>query len=579
MPRSKFGRPELARARRAGRFFLISVFIFSIFVNLLMLTGPLFMLQIYDRVLGSRSEATLVALFILVGALYALMALLDYARGRVLARFGARLHEALGERVFRAVMKRSLMPKERVAPVSGLRDLDTIQSTLASPAFLALFDVPWVPVFFGALFIFHPMLGWMGLAGGGILIALTLLNQWLTKHKVLESQEKAAQAHFLTDQARRMGEVIKAQGMMPHITRRWMQITQDAQDYTIKTSDVSGFFTAFTKAFRFFLQSAMLAVGAWLALKGQITAGAMIAGSIILGRALAPMEQSLGQWPQLQKSRAGWKALAELLSTTLPDQDQMTLPRPTGDLTIRDLAVVLPGSRKPILHGVNVKLSAGTAVGIIGPSGAGKSSLARMLTGIWPVASGEIRLGGAKLDQYDPDDLGSYIGYLPQEVSLLPGTIAENIARMSLAPDEAEVVRAAKSACAHDLILTLPDGYNTMVESGDVQLSGGQKQRVALARALYGAPELLVLDEPNSALDAQGSDALNHAIHAMKENGKTVVIMTHRPTAISECDWLVVVDQGTVAAQGPRDKVLQSMTTNAASIQSKISQRRPNNAP
>ncbi len=573
MRNPEYGHPELIRARRAGRFFILCVFLFSIFVNLLMLTGPLFMLQVYDRVLGSRSEETLVALFLLVGALYVLMAILDYARGRVLARFGARFQESLDERVFGAVMKRSLLPRERSAPATGLRDIETIQGTLATPAFLAIFDLPWAPIFFAAIFIFHPILGWLGIAGGVILVFLTILNQWLTKRKVIEAQTSSARAHNFADHARKIGESVRAQGMNSSIVQRWLFMRQEAQDNTIHSSDVSGFFTALIKAFRLFLQSAMLAVGAYLTLKGQLSAGAMIAGSIILGRALAPIEQSLGQWPQLQKSHAGWIALIELLATTPPDPKLVELPPPEAEFFVKDLSIVPPGTRKPNLTGVSFVLAPGEAIGIIGRSGSGKSSLARALVGIWPPASGEVSLGGAKLDQYDPDALGSYIGYLPQDVSLFTGTVAENIARMSLKPIESELIRAAQKACAHDLILTLPQGYNTIIEGGDVQLSGGQRQRVALARAFYGNPVLLILDEPNSALDVEGSDALNQAISAMKADGKVVVIMTHRPTAISECNRLVVLDDGVVKAHGPRDEVLQSMTTNAEAIKNNMMER------
>ncbi|MGB0843291.1 MAG: type I secretion system permease/ATPase [Alphaproteobacteria bacterium] len=566
----RLGRPELVKARRTGRSFLFCVFLFSIFVNLLMLTGPLFMLQVYDRVLSSRSEATLVALFILVGALYALMTMLDYARGRVLARFGARFQEALEERVFTAVLRRAVIPSERAAPATSLRDLETIQSTLASPGFLALFDLPWAPIFFVAIFVFHPLLGWLGLAGGGVLISLTLLNQVLTKSKVLESQSSAAKGQNLVDQARKSGEVIRTLGMSKVITQRWAAASKQTQDQTIRSSDVSGLFTAITKSFRMFLQSAMLALGAYLALRGEVTPGAMIAGSIILGRALAPIEQSLGQWPQLQRSRAGWTALIELLSTTPVEETHIGLPRPKAHLTVRNVNVLPPGAQRPTLINISFDIKPGEAVGVIGPSGTGKSSLARALVGIWPPSSGEIRLGGAKLTQYDSDVLGSYLGYLPQDVSLLDGTVAENIARMSTEPDEAEVVRAAKAAHAHDLVLSLPDGYNTVVEGGNIQLSGGQKQRLALARALYGDPELMIFDEPNSALDAEGSKALNFAVHEMKAKGKAIVIMTHRPGAISQCDQLIVLEGGKIMIKGPRDEVIRAMTSNAQAVQKSV---------
>lgn len=578
MTHDTLGKLELKAARNSGRFFILCTFIFSVFVNMLMLTGPLFMLQVYDRVLGSRSQETLTAMFMLVAALYALMVVLDYARGRVLARFGARFQEMLSARVFGAVLKRSLLPGERNAPVKGLRDLETIQGTFASPAFLAIFDLPWVPIFLGAIFVFHPTLGWLGLVGGAVLVVLTITNQVMTKSKISNARQSSARAHNMADKARNLGEIIRAQGMTGAISRRWLTLSFDAQTSTMKSSDIAGFFTALTKAFRLFLQSAMLAAGAYLTLQGQLTGGAMIAGSIILGRALAPIEQSLGQWPQLQKSRAAWSALITLLGSTPADDTGTKLPRPEARLMVKDLAVVPPGSNKPNLRGVSFVLNPGEAVGLIGKSGSGKSSLARAIVGIWPPAAGEVRLGGAKLDQYDPDALGSYIGYLPQDVSLFPGTVAENIARMALNPSDADVITAAKAACAHDLILTLPQGYDTVIEGGDIQLSGGQKQRIALARALFGEPELLILDEPNSALDAEGSDALNQAIRSMKANGKAIIIMTHRPTAIAECESLVILDQGTVKAAGPRDVVLRAATNNAQAVQHEISDRSVSNA-
>lgn len=566
MTHTNFGRSELVSARKSGRFYIISVFLFSSVVNLLFLTGPLFMLQVYDRVLGSRSEETLVALFILVGVLYAVMAILDYVRGRVLARFGAQFQETLDERVFTAVLRRSLRPAERGAHVGGMRDLETIQGALASPGIMSLFDLPWTPIFFAALFVFHPMLGWLGIAGGAVLIILTMLNQILTKSSVLDAQSASAQASHFADQIRTKAELARAQGMLSVLTQRWRHLRQDAQDNTVRASDVSGLITTVTKALRLFLQSAMLALGAWLVLQGEMTAGAMIAASILLGRGLGPIEQSLAQWPQLQKARAGWLGLIRLLSSVPPAQSQTELPRPKAALMVADLTVVPPGSRKPNLRGVSFALNPGQVLGVIGKSGSGKSTLARALVGLWTPSGGEVRLDSARLDQYESEVLGSYIGYLPQDVVLFTGTVAENIARMSLSPNDAKVVKAAKIAGAHDLILTLPQGYDTVIEGGDIQLSGGQRQRLALARAVYGGPELLILDEPNSALDAEGSNALGQAIRAMKAAGKSVIIMTHRPTAIAECDTLVVLDQGAVKAYGPRDQIMNTMLANAKDV-------------
>lgn len=561
------GFDELRKARNSGLSMLISVFVFSIFVNLLMLTGPLFMLQVYDRVLASRAEETLVALFLLVAALFLLMGLLDYARGRVLARFGARFQTQLDDRVFDAVLSRSLAPADRAAPATGLRDLETMQTVFTSPAMLALFDLPWTPLFVAIIFIFHPWLGWLAVAGGTALIIVTLMNNWLTRRKTLMAQSASHAANVFADQARHGGEVVHSQGMRGAVTDRWLMMRDNALDQTIRASDWTGLFSAMTKSFRMFLQSAMLAVGAWLVLKGELTAGAMIAGSIMLGRALAPIEQSIGQWPLVQRSFAGWRALGELLNTTPAPAAAITLPRPDAKLDVKGLSVVAPGMRQAILKGISFNLSPGQALGVIGKSGSGKSTLAKSIMNLVRPAAGEIRLGDATLDQYGRDDLGRFLGYLPQQVTLFSGTVAENIARMSTQPDDAKIIEAAKRANAHEMILALEDGYKTQIQGNDSQLSGGQRQRIALARALYDDPVLLVLDEPNSALDADGSEALNAAVREFKASNRSVIIMTHRPAAIAECDTLLVVENGVARAHGPRDEVLGTMVKNAANVQ------------
>ncbi|WP_299965181.1 type I secretion system permease/ATPase [uncultured Roseobacter sp.] len=564
------GLPELQAARAAGTRLLWAVFLFSVFVNLLMLTGPLFMLQVYDRVLGSRSEETLAALFLLVGVLYALMGTLDYARGRVLARFGARFQSTLDDRVFDAVLRRAILPRERGAPASGLRDLETVQGLFTSPLMLALFDVPWTPLFIGAIFIFHPWLGWMALLGMVILIAITLLNNWLTQPKTMEAQSRSAQADGFAEQVRRSAEVVRAQGMGTAVSSRWHGMRDRALEQTVKSSDWTGLFTATTKSFRLFLQSAMLAVGAYLVLQAEMTAGAMIAGSILLGRGLAPIEQSLSHWPMVQRARGAWSDLAALLAKTAPEDDTHALPKPEATVTFKGVSVVPHGGSAPTLSSVSFSLAAGEVLGVIGKSGSGKSTLAKSILGLTHTAAGEVRFGGATLDQYSADALGAYIGYLPQNVVLFSGTIAENIARMAMQPDEQGVVDAAKRANAHEMILSLPEGYKTLIQSDDSQLSGGQKQRIALARAFYGDPVLLVLDEPNSALDNDGSVALNRAVREFKTSGKSVVILTHRPTAISECDRLLVVENGRILADGPRDEVLKSMVSNVRDIKQSL---------
>lgn len=565
-------RREVQSARNAGLSYLSTAFLFSIFVNLLMLTGPLFMLQVYDRVLASRSEETLAALFLLVALLYALMALLDYARGRIVARFGARFQSSLDERVYDATMRQAISPQARSTPATAPRDMEAIQSLCASPVLLALMDIPWTPLFIGAIFILHPMMGWLAVAGGCMLITLALLNQFFTHRKVLQAQAASAQAHAFSEQTRQAAEVVRAQGMQADASKRWMAQRMNALKQTIAASDWTGSFTAFTKALRLFLQSAMLAVGAYFVLQNELTAGAMIAGSILLGRALAPLEQSIGQWPMIQRARHGWKSLSQFLDAVPPEEDRLALPRPKAQLSVQAVSVVPPGANAASLRNISFDLEPGEAIGVIGKSGSGKTTLAKVLLGLWHPVAGEVRLGGATLAQYDPTALGQHIGYLPQQVSLFTGTVAENISRLALQPDAAAVIAAAKKANAHEMILELPDGYDTVLEGNDSQLSGGQKQRIGLARALYGDPVMLVLDEPNSALDADGTEALNAAVREFKAQEKSVLIMTHRPMAISECDRLLVLERGVAKKFGPREEVLRAMVQNADAIKRSLGQ-------
>lgn len=560
------GRKELREARNASTHFLAAVFGFSIFVNLLMLTGPLFMLQIYDRVLGSGSEETLVALFLLVGGLYALMALLDFARGRLMARFGARFQEAMDARVFSAVIEKAMNADPRKPAGNELRDVENLQSFFSSPVILALCDIPWSPIFFAAIFIFHPSLGWLGLAGGGVLLVMTLINQWSTRRKTKEAAQTSTQAHSFSTQSQKSSELILSQGMLPDVLKRWVSYRRKALDQSMRSNDVGGGFSAFSKSFRLFLQSAMLAFGAYLVLKGDLTGGAIIAGSILLGRALQPIEQVLSGWPQIQRSLESWKSLSALLTEIPATKEKHGLTKPKAHLSVVGVTIIPPGGDAATLQQISFEVKPGEALGLIGNSGSGKSTMARAITGLWPTTLGEIRFGGAAIDQYDRVTLGKLIGYLPQNVTLFPGTIAENIARMSDNPDDEAVEDAARKAHAHELITSLPQGYNTLLDGGDGMLSGGQRQRIALARAFYGDPSLLILDEPNSALDSEGSEALNKAIMDMKADNKAVIVMTHRPLAISQCDNLVVLKEGLIRAQGPRDEVLKRMVKNVPQI-------------
>ena len=525
------------------------------------------MLQIYDRVLGSGSEETLVALFTLVGGLYGLMAFLDFARGRLMSRVGSRFQESLDARVFNAVIERNVNLNPHRIEGNELRDVENIKSFTSSPVILALCDLPWSPIFFAAIFLFHPALGWLGLTGGVILLITTFINQWLTRRNSSDSTGSSTQAQNFSSQAKKSAELILSQGMLPDILNRWLQHREAATDLAMKSNDKSGVFTAFSKSFRLFLQSAMLAFGAYLVLKGDLTGGAIIAGSIMLGRALQPIEQTLSGWPQIQKSMESSQAITRLLVEIPMPVEKHGLTKPQAHLSLAGITVIPPGGNAATLQQISFDVKLGEALGIIGPSGSGKSTMARAIMGIWSTTLGEIRFGGATIDQYDRVTLGKLIGYLPQSVTLFAGTIAENIARMSTKPDHIAVEQAARKAHAHDLIISLPQGYNTLLDGGDSMLSGGQRQRIALARAFYGNPSLLILDEPNSSLDAEGSDALTAAIYDMKADKKAIIVMTHRPHAISQCDSLIVLKQGLIRAQGGREQVLQKIIKNSEQIQ------------
>ena len=479
------------------------------------------------------------------------MGLLDHARGRLLARIGARLQARLDRRVFEAGLARAgQLPGDRLA-LSAQRDLQSMQQFWSSPISAALMDMPWTPLFLGVIFVFHPMLGWLALAGGAVLVVLALVNQRTSKDPVLRANAANIQSEQMAERLKSEAELLRALGMTDAAFRRWSQARTKALSTSLTSSDMSGAFSVSTKTLRLFLQSAILGLGAWLVLQGELTAGAMIAASIIMGRALAPIEQAIGQWAILTRAREARANLVQLLSLQPPGAPRTALPRPKGVLEADNLTVMLPGHPNPILRGISFRLQPGQALGVIGPSGAGKSTLGRALVGAVPPAGGKIRLDGAELSQYDPDVLGSYIGYLPQNVTLMDATITEIIARLAPQPDPARVVAAAQAADAHEMILKLADGYDTRIAAAGEQLSGGQIQRVGLARALYGNPVLLVLDEPNSNLDNDGSVALNNAIRRLKEAGGSVIVIAHRPAAIQQCDMLMVLEGGQCSAFGP----------------------------
>ena len=550
------GGQELAKALTVSRKLIVSVAVFSAFANLLMLTGPLFMLQVYDRVLASRSVETLTALLLLVTVLFLIYGLLEFARGRLMARVGARAQTLLSRRADE-ISLRSAQQGEHVNAEAAPRDLATLRRALSSGAPLVLFDMPWTPIFLAAMFIFHPWLGLLGLAGGVLMIAITALNQIRSRAALQAAHDLEAHAESLADGSRREAGPITALGMKDSVLDRLAAARQEALAAGVVASDRSGAYAAASKSLRFYLQSAILALGAALAIAGEITPGVMIAASILMGRALAPVEQGIGQWPMIQRGLAAWRRLQTTLSEKPDETAKPALPSPESHLSVRNLSVAPPETGALSIIGLAFDVAPGEALGVVGHSASGKSSLARALANIWQPTTGTVRLAGATLDQWCSDTLGGYLGYLPQDVSLMPGTVAENIARMKQPVDAAAVIEAAKAAGAHEMILRLPQGYATPVGEGGQALSGGQRQRIELARALYGDPALVILDEPDAHLDSDGETALLDAIDGLKQRNKAIVIMAHRPSAISACDKLLVLESGRQRAYGPRDEMLR----------------------
>jgi PrtD family type I secretion system ABC transporter len=557
---------ELRQALAQAKIGFWGVALFTGVVNILMLTGPLFMLQVYDRVLASHSTATLLVLFLIIVFLFSLMGILDHVRGRMLARIGAGFQTSLDDRVFATVLRQAETPKLRERPAGGLRDLAAIQSLLGSAGMGALFDMPWAPLYIAIMFVFHPWLGWFSVAGTTLVLILAIVNQRQTQKPQAEAARLASEAEARTEAARKAIETVRGLGMTRALSDQWKTARGAALKAAVAASDSGGGLTAATKAVRLLLQSAVLALGAWLVLLNELTAGAMIAASILLGRALAPVEQLVGHWPQFQRGLSAWRDLGKLLAAVPPETPRMALPRPEARLEVLDLVVVPPGETQPTLRGVSFAAAPGDAIAVIGPSASGKSSLARTLAGVWPAARGEIRLAGADLPQYDRDQLGQWLGYLPQDVVLFSGTVAQNVSRFVPDATPDTIIAAAQQAAAHELILSLPQGYDTVLTEGGGRISGGQRQRIGLARAFYGEPTVLILDEPNASLDDPGVQALNRAIATARAAGKVVLVMSHRPSALAECNLVLILDNGQMRGFGPRDEVLSRFVKNVPAV-------------
>ncbi|HTN97639.1 MAG TPA: type I secretion system permease/ATPase, partial [Nordella sp.] len=506
----------------------------------------------------SGSIPTLLALALLVAALYAAYGFLEFIRSRLLVRSGRIVDEVLRERVFDAVAMQAL--RGATGPRSeSLADLQTIRQFLQSNGPLAFLDMPWTPVYLAVIFLMHNLLGYAALVAAVLLAVIAMMTEQVTRRHAIESQKAAMQANMLAEQCRTNIEAATVLGMVGRLRGRWSDTQDRAIDSQTLASDRGGLLTSLSRTLRLVFQSAILGLGAYLAVNREISPGAMIASSIIMSRALAPVEMAVGQWPQFQAFVRSWKRLGAFLAAMPPRLPRMQLPKLAGSLAVDNLSAFVPGVEMPIVGGVSFALEPGSGLGILGPTGAGKSTLARALVGAWPLTRGSVRLDGATPDQWDPDVLGKSIGYLSQESELFDGTLAENISRFALDPDPDSIIAAAEQAGIHDLVLQMPDGYNTLIGRGGRRLSAGQRQRIGLARALYGEPALVVLDEPNANLDASGEAALVQAIARVRERGGTVLVIAHRPSAITSLDKLMVLKEGRVVAYGPKDEVLSKV--------------------
>jgi PrtD family type I secretion system ABC transporter len=549
-------RSELGDALRACRSAFIGVGVMSCIINLLYLTGSIFMLEVYDRVLPSRSVPTLVGLIVLASGLYIGQGILDLIRGRILGRIGTSLDEALNARVFDTVVRLPLIVGGRNEGLQPLRDLDNVRAFLGSMGPGAFFDLPWLPFYLAICFAFHVLIGLTALVGAIILVSLTLVTEVMSRQPAREAMGLAARRNDLAAASRRNAEVLVAMGMAGRLTQRWGDANEKYLAGNQRASDVAGGLGAIAKVLRMMLQSAVLAVGAYLVIHQDATAGIIIAGSILSARALAPVDLTIAHWKGFVAARQSWHRLNRLLDEMPARPVPTLLQNPTSSLSVEGLGIAAPGDQKVIVQDVTFALTAGSGLGIIGPSGSGKSSLVRALVGVWQPFRGKVRLDGAALDQWSSDVLGRHIGYLPQDVELFGGTVAQNISRFDPEAKSDAIIAAAKEAGVHDMIIKMRDGYNTQVGEQGAALSAGQAQRVALARALYGDPFLIVLDEPNSNLDTEGDEALTRAVRGARERSAIVVVVAHRPIGIEGVDQILVLKDGRMQAFGPKEQVL-----------------------
>lgn len=537
---------------------LISVGCFTALINVLMLVPSIYMLQVYDRVLSSQNETTLAMLSLMVVGFFVFIGLLEVVRSFIVIRIGSQLERRFNLRVYQAAFERNLFKGEGNAGQS-LGDLTHIRQFVTGPALFAFFDAPWFPVYLFVIYLFNIWLGVLATAGAVLLIGLACLNEAMTKKPLGEAAGFSQKSSQLATSHLHNAETIQAMGMLGVLRKRWFQVHSRFLGLQNQASDTGAVISSLSKTLRLCLQSLVLGLGALLVIKGDMTAGMMIAGSILMGRALSPIDQLIAVWKQWSGAKLAYRRLDALLQAFPPSDEAMSLPAPKGQITFEQVSAGPPGRRAATLHMVNFSLGAGEVMGVLGASGSGKSTLARVLVGVWPTLGGTVRLDGADIHRWNRDDLGPYIGYLPQDIELFSGSIAENIGRFREA-DPQKVVEAAQQAGVHELILRMPQGYDTVLGEDGSGLSGGQKQRVALARALYGNPSLVVLDEPNSNLDTVGEAALAGAIAHMKARGTSVILVTHRSSALAQADKLLVLNEGRLQAYGPSQEVLKALS-------------------
>lgn len=548
-------------ALRSNWHSFIHVGIFSFFINLIMLVPPLYMLQIYDRVMVSRSQETLIMLTAVLIWMFATLAILELVRSRVLSRLSNRLDQALTQRIYQGMLAAAAKQAGR-ASSQPLHDLSSIRQYFSNNGIYALFDTPWVPVYLAILFLFDPLFGWFAVAAAVTVVILALINEFSSHGIQKQAVEQQIQAQQLVDTQLRNAEVARAMGMQNALHQHWSQAHESAIDQLSRASERSNFWANNSKTIRLLFQSLMLGLGAYLAINNHITAGMVIAGSIIMGRALAPLDQLIGSWKSLSNARLAQRRLDDFFSTQEQSLEQMPLPDIEGAISVHNAILIPPGSEEPSLKGVAFSATPGEAVAIIGPSGAGKSTLVKAILGIWPLSAGDIRFDQADIKQWDMSKLGPQLGYLPQDVELFAGTIAENVARFS-AIDNDKVIKAAKLAGVDTLIKHLPEGYNTQIGIAGSVLSGGQRQRIGLARALYNDPKIVVLDEPNASLDDQGEQALLAACKQLKHAGTTVIFISHRQNILQLADKILVLDNGKQQLFGPAEAVLNRLAAKA----------------